>query len=199
VRLILASASPRRRELLARLGLPFEVRPSGLDETLVPGVAASSLVTALARAKAREIADQLRTAGGEPTVILGADTLVVLDGRPLGKPGSPEDARGMLRTLRGRSHQVVTGVARGAVPGERAAAEAVTSDVVMRAYSDVEIDAYLATGEPADKAGAYAVQGVGRRLVARVDGCYTNVVGLPLGTTARLLRRFGLAPSDPGG
>jgi septum formation protein len=199
VRLILASASSRRRELLARLGLPFQVRPSGLDETLVPGVAASSLVTALARAKAREVADQLRAAGGEPAVILGADTLVVLDGLPLGKPTSPEDARGMLRALRGRSHQVVTGVALCEVPGEREAAETVTSDVVMRPYSDAEIDAYVATGEPHDKAGAYAVQGVGGRLVARVDGCYTNVVGLPLGTTARLLRGFGLAPSDPGG
>jgi septum formation protein len=197
VRLILASASPRRQELLARLGLPFEVWPSGLEETLVPGVPASSLVTALARAKAREVADRLRAAGGEPAVILGADTLVVLDGRPLGKPASPEDARGMLRALRGRPHQVVTAVALSEVPGDREAVEAVTSDVVMRPYSDAEIEAYVATGEPDDKAGAYAVQGVGGHLVARVDGCYTNVVGLPLGTTARLLRGFGLAPADP--
>jgi septum formation protein len=199
VRLILASASPRRQELLARLGLPFEVRPSGLDETLLPGVAASSLVMTLARAKARGVADRVRAAGAEPAVILGADTLVVLDGRPLGKPASPEDARGMLRALRGRAHQVVTGVALCEVPGEREAAEAVTSDVVMWPYSDAEIDAYVASGEPDDKAGAYAVQGVGGRLVARVDGCYTNVVGLPLGTTARLLREFGLTPADPGG
>lgn len=198
MRLILASASPRRQELLARLGLPFEVRPSGLEEALAPGVPAASVVTALARAKAREIADHLRAAGGGPALVLGADTVVVLDGRALGKPASRNDARGMLRALRDRAHQVVTGVVLCEVPGAREAAEVVTSDVVMRPYSDAEIDAYVATGEPDDKAGAYAVQGAGGRLVLRVEGCYTNVVGLPLGTTARLLRAFGLAPSDPG-
>jgi septum formation protein len=198
VRLILASASPRRQELLARLGLPFEVRPSGLEETLISGVPAASLVTALARAKAREVADQLRATGGGPAVVVGADTLVVLDGRPLGKPASRDDAHRMLRALRDRAHQVVTGVALCEVPGGGEAAEAVTSDVFMRAYSDAEIDAYVATGEPEDKAGAYAVQGAGGRLVLRVEGCYTNVVGLPLRTTARLLRAFGLAPAEAG-
>lgn len=197
MRLILASASPRRRELLGRLGLPFEVRPSGLAEALVPGVAATAQAMALAEAKARDVAAELRASAGGPALVLGADTLVVLEGRPLGKPASRDDARQMLRALRGRPHQVVTGVALCEVPSGRGAAEAVTSDVLMRAYSDAEIDAYVATGEPDDKAGAYAVQGAGGRLVVRVDGCYTNVVGLPLGTTARLLRAFGLAASDP--
>jgi septum formation protein len=197
VRLILASASPRRRELLARLGLPFEVRPSGLEEPLTPGVAAAALATALARAKARDVADRIRAAGEGPALVLGADTLVVLDGRPLGKPASRDEARLMLRGLRGRPHRVVTGLALHEVPTAREAVEAVTSEVLMRAYSDAEIDAYVATGEPDDKAGAYAVQGAGGRLVDRVDGCFTNVVGLPLGTTARLLRGFGLAPSGP--
>jgi septum formation protein len=197
VRLILASASPRRRELLARLGLPFEVRPSGIEEVLAPGIPAAELATALARAKARDVADRLRAAGEGPAVVLGADTLVVLDGRPLGKPATRDEARAMLRALRGRSHDVVTAVALVGVPGGRETAEVVTSQVRMQPYGDQEIDAYVATGEPDDKAGAYAVQGAGGRLVGRVEGCYTNVVGLPLGTTARLLRASGLAPSDP--
>jgi septum formation protein len=197
VRLILASASPRRRELLSRLGLPFEVRPSGIDEVLTREVDAPALATALARAKARDIADQVRAAGDGPVLILGADTLVVLDGRPLGKPGSRDEARAMLRALRGRSHEVVTAVALIEVPGGREVTETVTSRVLMRPYGDPEIDAYVATGEPDDKAGAYAVQGVGGQLVARVEGCFENVVGLPLETTARLLRLFGLSPADP--
>jgi len=197
VRLILASASPRRRELLARLGLPFEVWPSGIEETLAPGIPAPVLATALARAKARDVADRLRAAGSEPALILGADTLVVLDGHPLGKPATRDEARTMLRALRGRSHEVVTAVVLLDVPGGRETAETVVSQVLMRPCDDFEIDAYVATGEPDDKAGAYAVQGAGGHLVSRVEGCYTNVVGLPLGTTARLLRAFGLAPADP--
>jgi nucleoside triphosphate pyrophosphatase len=196
VRLILASASPRRRELLERLGLPFEVRPSGIEEPLAREVSASTLATTLARAKAADIADRLRAAG-EAALVLGADTLVVLDGQPLGKPTSRSDARAMLRALRGRSHEVVTGVAlREADPAGRELTEAVVSRVLMRDYTDDEIDAYVAWGEPDDKAGAYAVQGRGGRLVSRVDGCYTNVVGLPLRTTARLLRTFGLTPAS---
>ena len=196
MRLILASASPRRRELLERLGLPFEVRPSGIEEPLAREVPASTLATTLARAKAADIADRLRAAG-EAALVLGADTLVVLDGQPLGKPTSRSDARAMLRALRRRSHEVVTAVAlREADPAGRELAEAVVSRVLMRDYTDDEIDAYVASGEPDDKAGAYAVQGRGARLVARVDGCYTNVVGLPLRTTARLLRTFGLAPAS---
>jgi len=196
VRLILASASPRRRELLERLGLPFEVRPSGIEEPLAAGVPASTLATTLARAKAADIADRLRAAG-EAALVLGADTLVVLDGQPLGKPTSQGDARAMLRALRGRSHEVVTAVVvRDAEPAGRELTEAVVSQVLMRDYTDDEIAAYVATGEPDDKAGAYAVQGRGRRLVSRVDGCYTNVVGLPLRTTARLLQAFGLTPAS---
>lgn len=196
MRLILASASPRRRELLERLGLPFEVRPSGIEEPLAAGVPASTLATTLARAKAADIADRLRAAG-EAALVLGADTLVVLDGQPLGKPISRGDARAMLRALRGRSHEVVTAVVvRDADPAGRELTEAVVSQVLMRDYTDDEIAAYVATGEPDDKAGAYAVQGRGRRLVSRVDGCYTNVVGLPLRTTARLLQAFGLTPAS---
>ena len=197
MRLILASASPRRRELLERLGVPFEVRPSGIEEPLPPGVPAPTLAASLARAKAADVAAGLHAAGETSALVLGADTLVVLDGRPLGKPASRNDARAMLRALRGRSHEVVTAVVlRDVDPAGRELAEAVVSQVLMRAYTDAEIDAYVATGEPDDKAGAYAVQGAGGSLVSRVDGCYTNVVGLPLRTTVRLLEAFGLAPAS---
>ena len=199
LRLTLASASPRRRELLARLGLPFDVVPSAVEETLAHDAPIAAQAAALALAKARDVA--VRLGHG---LVLGADTLVVLDGRPFGKPGSRQEARRMLLALGGRSHEVVTGVAVVDAAARREATEAVVSRVVMRAYTPAEVDAYVATPEPYDKAGAYAVQGEGGRLVVRVEGCYTNVIGLPLTTTARLLRAFGLEPatapaaSDPG-
>lgn len=195
MRLILASVSPRRRELLARLGIPFEVRPSGFEETLIPGLPAAALAATLARGKTRDVAARLRAEGEGPALVLGADTLVVLDGQPMGKPASRDEAGRMLRALRDRTHEVVTAVALEG-PGGREASDVVTSRVRMRAYDDREIEAYVATGEPDDKAGAYAVQGLGGRLVDYVEGCYTNVVGLPLRTTARLLRDFGLTPTE---
>jgi septum formation protein len=190
-RVILASSSPRRRTLLATLGIPFEVIPSGIDEPLLPGVAPADLAVRLALAKARDVAGR---AG--PAVVLGADTLVVLDGRALGKPESRADARAMLAALAGRTHEVVTAVA---VIGLDAAAHVATvaSRVVMRAYSPAEIEAYVATGESDDKAGGYAVQGDGGHLVARVEGCYTNVVGLPVGAVTRLLRKAGVTVPRP--
>jgi septum formation protein len=188
--LILASASPRRRELLAGLGLSFEVVPSQVDEARFAERPAAALATELALAKAREVAGRV----GAGAVVVGADTLVVLDGRPFGKPASPAEARRMLAALAGRAHEVVTAVAVVEAGTGREATAAVVSRVVMRAYGPAEIDAYLATGEPFDKAGAYAVQGDGSRLIARVEGCYRSVVGLPVTTTARLLRGFGLAP-----
>jgi septum formation protein len=203
VRLILASASPRRRELLARLGLPFEVRPSAIAESLEPGIPAPALATALARAKARDVADRLRAAGEGPALVLGADTLVVLDGRPLGKPATREEAGEMLRALRGRRHEVVTAVVLLHVPGGRELAATVTSQVFMRPYGDREIDAYVATGEPDDKAGAYALQGLGGRFVESIQGSWTNVMGLPARTVYRMLRDAGArdlalrAPSSP--
>jgi septum formation protein len=172
--------------------------PSRIDEALPPGIPAARLVADLALAKARDVAGGL----GAGAVVLGADTLVVLDDRPFGKPASPDEARAMLAALRGRAHEVVTGVAvvtTSAPPRE--AVETVTSRVVMRDYPEAELEAYVASPEPYDKAGGYAVQGLGGRLVARVDGCYTNVVGLPVSTTARLLRAFGLEirePEEPG-
>ena len=146
-------------------------------------------MAAVALDKARAVA---REWTGGPAVVLGADTEVVLDGRYLGKPRDAADAARMLRALRGRTHDVVTGLALVDAPSGREETLAVTTRVTMIDAGDEEIAAYVATGEPLDKAGAYAVQGLGARLVARVDGCFTNVVGLPVETTRRLLERWGL-------
>src|SRR5262249_32260375 len=146
VRLILASSSPRRRELLARLGLPFEVRPSDLEEALTPGIPPPALAATLARAKARAVAGRVHAFGEAPALILGPDTLGVLAGHPLGKPASHDDARRMLRLLRSRSHEVVTALALVlAAPGGREATQTVTSRVHMRAFTDAEVDAYVAS------------------------------------------------------
>jgi septum formation protein len=189
VPLILASASPRRRELLASLGAPFEVVPSDADETL-EAVPLAEAVARVALRKARLVAD-LRPAA----VVLAADTIVVIDGRALGKPADPEDARAMLHTLRGRTHEVMTGVAVVDAETGRHASDTVISHVTMTAYDAAAIDAYVAGGEPLDKAGAYAIQGAGGALVAGLVGSRSNVVGLPLAATAALLRRFGVAVS----
>jgi septum formation protein len=186
--LVLASASPRRRELLARLGLPFTVQPSHIAEIHPSGPPARAL-TAVALDKARAVA---RGWMAGPALVLGADTEVVLDGRYLGKPRDAADAVRLLRELRGRTHEVITGLALVEAPAGREETAAVTTRVTMVEASEDEIAAYVATGEPFDKAGAYAVQGVGARLVARVDGCLTNVIGLPVETTKRLLERWGL-------
>ena len=146
-------------------------------------------MAAVALDKARAVA---REWTGGPAVVLGADTEVVLDGRYLGKPRDPADAARILREISGRTHEVVTGLALVDVPAGREETLAVTTRVTMAEAGAEEIAAYVATGEPLDKAGAYAVQGQGRRLVARVDGCFTNVVGLPVETTRRLLERWGL-------
>jgi septum formation protein len=187
--LILASASPRRRELLASLGVPFEVVPSDADETL-EALPLAEAVARLALRKARLVAG-LRPAA----VVLAADTIVVIDGRALGKPADPEDARAMLHTLRGRTHEVMTGVAVVDAETGRHASDTVISHVTMTAYDDAVIEAYVAGGEPLDKAGAYAIQGAGGALVAGLIGSRSNVVGLPLAATAALLRRFGVAVS----
>ena len=190
-RLILASASPRRRELLRRLGVEFEVVPSDIDEIL-EGSPSGETVAALALGKARAVA--ARVTDG---VVLGADTVVVIDGVALGKPVDAEDARAMLRRLRGRGHDVITGVAVVEAGTGRAETTAVVTRVVMAEVGDDVIEAYVGTGEPLDKAGAYAIQGRGAALVGGFVGSYSNVVGLPLAATARLLRGFGVEVSAP--
>ncbi|HSE91724.1 MAG TPA: Maf family protein [Methylomirabilota bacterium] len=184
--LILASASPRRLELLERLTREFRVVPADVDETLAGGPTPEA-VAALALRKARTVAVRL-----EQGVVLGADTVVVIDGDVLGKPADAAEARTMLYRLRGRRHEVITGLAVVDAAGGRSATEAVVTGVVMRGYDDATIDAYVASGEPLDKAGAYAIQATGGALVAGWLGSYSNVVGLPLDATRRLLAGFGV-------
>jgi septum formation protein len=179
--LILASSSPRRRELVTRLRVPFVVHPSRIEErTPWPGEDPATYALHLAREKALDVARE-----HPDDVVMGADTVVALDGVILGKPADAADARRMLAELRGKTHRVITAVCVRC--GDLTECSPVESAVTMRAFSDPEIDRYVATGEPMDKAGAYAVQGLGGALVERVDGCYTNVVGLPLCLTGKLL------------
>ncbi|WP_433690357.1 Maf family protein [Pseudomonas monteilii] len=185
--LYLASGSPRRRELLTQIGVPFSVVSAPVDETPLPEESAPAYVERLARAKA---AAGLASVEGT-AVVLGADTAVVLDGRILGKPESREDALAMLADLSGREHQVLTAVA--LTDGQRVQSLCVTSQVRFRAISDDEAQRYWASGEPADKAGGYAIQGLGAVFVTGLSGSYSAVVGLPLSETADLLGQFGVA------
>jgi len=180
-RVILASASPRRRELLRFICPDFDVVPSGADERLDEAPSPEAAAR-LALRKARAVA---KHAG--QGIVLAADTLVVVDGLALGKPSDAEDARAMLRRLSGRRHHVITGVAVIDATGLRERSGAVVSQVFMRELGAAEIEAYVASGEPDDKAGAYAIQGLGGRLVAALLGSYTNVVGLPLPAVRLLL------------
>jgi septum formation protein len=190
-RLILASGSPRRRELLAAMGWSFLVRPVELDESPFPGEDAAAYVGRLALAKARAAAE-LAASEAPGVLVLGADTVVALECELFGKPKDPVDARRMLRRLSGRRHQVLTGVA--LLDGEREWLEVARTTVEIAPLSEQEIELYVATGEPLDKAGAYAVQGRGALFVSALEGNYSNVVGLPLPVVYRLL----LAAGGPG-
>ncbi|HEY7063959.1 MAG TPA: Maf family protein [Chloroflexota bacterium] len=183
--LVLASGSPRRRELLARLGLRFEVVVPNVDESPATDEAPGALARRLARAKALAV----RLSRG--TVVLAADTVVSRAGQLYAKPRDTTDAVRMLRELRGARHEVTTGVCVVRV-GRDTLVGAVVTAVWMRAYVDAEIAAYVAAGEPFDKAGAYAIQDATFHPVARFEGCYSNVVGLPLCLTAALLQKAGL-------
>lgn len=179
--LVLASASPRRRALLEQLGIPLRVDPPHLDERVLPGEAPGAYVLRLAREKARAV--HARHPGA---TVLAADTSVVLDGVVLGKPATTDEALDMLRALSGHTHDVMTAVA-VADAGE----ELVTAAVTFTAASEAALRWYVSTGEPMDKAGGYAVQGIGGFLVERIDGSHSAVVGLPLVETLALLRRAG--------
>ena len=194
LQVILASGSPRRRELLEHLGVPFEVIPAvGVDESAVGG-SPEAIVCALAVAKAKDVLALETKRDTEPNlrrVVLGADTLISLDGEPLGKPKDAADAGATLARLRGRAHEVLSGVAvvAGGVPSQ---VHCEITTVIFRDYTDAEIDKYVESGEPFGKAGSYAIQGHGRNLVASIEGCYYNVVGLPLAKTAAMLRAAGV-------
>jgi len=185
-RVILASASPRRRELLRLIGVDHEVRPADIDESYLPGERPDAHAERLARGKAEAIA----SVAGADAVTIGSDTIVVVDGDVLGKPRDREHAGQMLRRLSGRSHVVMTGVAVSWCGKTLSGVEQV--DVTFRALSDDEIERYIDTGEPMDKAGAYGIQGFGATIVERVDGDYFAVMGLALNRLTGLLREAGL-------
>jgi septum formation protein len=185
---ILASASPRRRELLRLLDVEFEVRPSTVEEQQLPAESGAQFVARLACEKAEDVARSLDPAPGN-TVVLGADTEVILDDEALGKPQSDDHAAEMLRRLAGRAHDVVTGICLVPLPhGTRPPlVEVVSTRVYFGAMSDRDIAAYVASGEPRDKAGAYAIQGGAARFIERIEGCYYNVMGLPVAALYKLL------------
>jgi septum formation protein len=189
-KLILASASPRRQKLLSQLGTPFAVLPADIDERYHAGEAPRDYVTRMSRTKAQQVAQQYPEAW-----VLGADTIVTIDNRILGKPKDAVEAAAMLSSLSGRVHAVLTGIALAQHGQGYMALDTVSTHVYFRSLSEADIAAYIATGEPFDKAGAYAIQGLASAFVERYEGCYTNAVGLPVQCTLAMLRDAGFAPS----
>ncbi|HEY6264934.1 MAG TPA: Maf family protein [Candidatus Acidoferrum sp.] len=187
MKLILASASPRRAEILREAAIPFTVLSSAVDETPFPGESPQDHVRRLASAKAELAA--ARAVG--PAIVIAADTVVTLEGRILGKPRSSDDARRMLEMLSGRTHSVVTGVALIRLPDAEQRTFVETTLVHFDKLSEEELNRYLATDEPYDKAGAYAIQGRAGRFIPRIEGCYFNVVGLPLARLQHSLNELG--------
>jgi septum formation protein len=185
--LILASASPRRHELLSQAGLKFTVVAANINEDRLPNEAAAAYVQRLAEEKAQAVWNLNKSLDTEedPLVVLGADTCVVCDGNILGKPADSSDARGMLELLSGRTHAVMTGLA--AVTGRKIVRDVEITQVTFNQLNDREIAQYIVSGEPMDKAGAYAIQGYAARWIPRIEGCYFNVVGLPIARTVALL------------
>lgn len=190
VQVVLASASPRRRELLERLGLRVRTEPADIDETPGEGETPEALVQRLAVGKARAVAERLRSVQGAHPPVLGSDTEVVLDGRVFGKPADRADALAMLARLSGRVHEVLTAVAVVTVTDVQVVLS--RSRVEFRKIEAEEAEAYWATGEPRGKAGAYGIQGVGGIFAVRLDGSYSGVMGLPLAETELLLRGAGV-------
>ena len=191
--LILASGSPRRRQLLEQIGLTFVVRSSDVDESVSPGLTPAQVVESLSARKGEAVAAE--AAPGD--LVLSADTVVALDGAILGKPRDRAEGEAMLTALSGRTHQVYTGVTL-LQDGRRLTEHEVTA-VTFRPLSPGEIAAYVSTGEPMDKAGAYGIQGLGALLVERLEGDYFNVMGLPLSRLGEMLAQFGVRPLEAAG
>ena len=194
-RLILASGSPRRRELISLLGVPFVIKAANVNEEELDGESPADLVVRLSQAKAQAIAD-----ARPDELIVAADTVVALDGRVLGKPVDPDEAAHMLRLLRGRCHQVYSGISVWHPASQRLVSEVSNTVVRMRDYTDDQIAGYVDSGDPLDKAGAYAIQHPGFDPVASVEGCWLSVMGFPLCHVERALAQFGViaAPDAPG-
>ena len=184
MRIILASQSPRRRELLGLLRLPFTVCSSDIDETMDPALPVAEEVARVSREKAFAIPRR------EDDVVIAADTVVVVDGRVLGKPHSPEEARQMLALLSGRDHQVMTGMT--VLVGDQVISGTEISDVRFKELTDREIRSYVATGEPMDKAGSYGIQGYGALFVEHIRGDYYNIMGLPVCRLGKILAQLGI-------
>ena len=193
MKLILASTSPRRAEILRSAGIAFEAHGTNVEEKQLPGESARAMVARLAEAKARAAAAQM-TGDNRECIILGADTTVEVHREILGKPRDAAHAREMLAKLSGRTHHVLTGIFLLRLPDHATRAAVETSAVTFSLLNGKEIDAYVATGEPLGKAGAYAIQGLAGRYIPRVDGCYFNVVGLPLAKLYKLLGELGGRP-----
>jgi septum formation protein len=187
-RIVLASASPRRSELLDSAGISFSVVPADIPEELLPGESPTAHVLRLAAEKALAVAGS-----AEGDIFVGADTVVVCDGEIMGKPVDSAAARRMLNALSGKAHEVITGFTVYEREQERLVSDAVSTRVIFKPLTAGEIDAYVATGCPFDKAGAYAIQGGAAYMVRGIEGSYTNVVGLPLCEVVEVLRMFGVA------
>ncbi|KXG77440.1 Septum formation protein Maf [Fervidicola ferrireducens] len=183
----MASASPRRQKLLKQIGLDFEIIPSSIDETVPPGVAPDVAAVKLAENKAIDVARRLKDG-----IVIAADTVVALDDSILGKPKDEEEARKMLERLSGRWHRVFTGIAVIDSSSSKKVTDYEESRVKFKNLSSVEIENYIRTGEPMDKAGAYGIQGKGALLVEKIEGCYYNIVGLPLFRLSLVLSHFGV-------
>jgi nucleoside triphosphate pyrophosphatase len=194
MKLILASSSPRREQVLRDTGFEFEIRAPRVDESRRAGESPRDYVLRLAEAKAQ--AARGAFALNTRALAIGADTVVVVEGEMLGKPSKPEEARAMLRRLSGRTHEVLTGIAVVPFPAGAALTAVETTRVTFATMSEDEIEDYVASSEPFDKAGAYAVQGRGGRFIERIEGCYFNVVGLPLARLYALLREAGWSKQD---
>ena len=186
MKIVLASQSPRRRELLGKMGLEFTTKSPEIDEEAIHGLPAQELVKTLSREKALHIAQ-----GEDPdTIVIGSDTVVVLDGEILGKPASVGQAEEMITALSGRSHEVCTGVT--VCQGEKVVSQVEVTQVTFRSLTPEEVRRYVQTGEPMDKAGAYGIQGYGALLVEGIQGDYSSVVGLPVCRLGRMLLAFGV-------
>lgn len=185
--IILASASPRRKELLEKIGLKFEVEPADCEEVVDTALEAHELVQKLSRGKAESIARKHRNA-----IVIAADTVVLMGDKILGKPHNQAEAKKMLRALSGKSHVVITGFTIIDTAKRRILSKTVETKVYIRELNPEEIDAYVKSGEPLDKAGAYGIQGLGSVIVEKIEGDYFNVVGLPLSSLAESLKEFGI-------
>ncbi|HLJ23239.1 MAG TPA: Maf family protein [Candidatus Acidoferrales bacterium] len=194
MKIILASSSPRRAEILRNAGIPFEIRSAEVDESPLPGESAHAMVARLAQMKARAAAALL--ASPDDLIVVGADTTVEVDGEILGKPADSAEARGMLAKLSGRTHRVLTGIFLLRLRDNAARAAVEASAVTFAPVGEQEISAYVATGEPLGKAGAYGIQGIAGRHIPKIEGCYFNIVGLPLASLYKLLRELGWRSED---